>query len=309
MGFATLSILIFHFGQVHSFYHVANLAFRVLALFFSSFGVDMFLFISGYGIYYSLLKNKPLEFYRRRLVRVLPTYIIIGGIFWIITDLIFKEGNFFLDFAMITFWTEGNRRFWYVSLSLILYLISPLIVPKSARDPYFIFLILISLVLPLPIKRLLPEIYKNTEIALCRIFPYMVGIYFGYLAKNDRAFPKIYLYLFTVLAGVLLVMDYYHHCPIPSRNVHSLLGIDVCLLMSCLKKGASANPIERFINFCGKHSLELYLSHVALIYFIRCYSSYKLINPIVYSIMIAMAFAISVPVHMAAELAANRLQK
>ena len=69
MGLAILWIILFHTGM--------SLPFPLSQLKQQGFGgTDIFIFLSGFGLYYSLKKdNNPIEFYKRRLTRVLPAYI------------------------------------------------------------------------------------------------------------------------------------------------------------------------------------------------------------------------------------------
>lgn len=73
MGFAILWVMYFHIPlkfatEVGWFIHRIGF-----------YGVDIFLFLSGLGVYYSLTKRpNVLGFYKARLVRILPAYIIVA---------------------------------------------------------------------------------------------------------------------------------------------------------------------------------------------------------------------------------------
>lgn len=57
----------------------------VYNLIFGSIGVEIFLFLSGMGLFFSMRKNENvLCFYKKRLKRLSVPYVLIGGIYWII---------------------------------------------------------------------------------------------------------------------------------------------------------------------------------------------------------------------------------
>lgn len=73
MGFAILWVMYFHIPlkfatEIGWFTHRIGF-----------YGVDIFLFLSGLGVYFSLMKRpNVLRFYKARLVRILPAYVIVA---------------------------------------------------------------------------------------------------------------------------------------------------------------------------------------------------------------------------------------
>ncbi len=83
MGIAMLWIMIYH----------TNIVFPSVFKFFKMVGyggVDIFIFASGIGNYYSYLKDKsPLDFLKRRIIRLAPAYlpvIIVWCIYYILKE-------------------------------------------------------------------------------------------------------------------------------------------------------------------------------------------------------------------------------
>lgn len=68
MGVAMLLVIVFHF-----FCWVTN---PIGKLNIGFIGVDIFLFLSGFGLSYSFEKNGLLDFYKRRIIRIYPTYFL-----------------------------------------------------------------------------------------------------------------------------------------------------------------------------------------------------------------------------------------
>ena len=86
---------------------------KIYNLALGSSGVEIFLFLSGMGLFYSLSGDPRLsEFYRKRLTRILPAYLVLGGAGWLILDILLRKTGwlrFLLDFSTLSFWTEGER--------------------------------------------------------------------------------------------------------------------------------------------------------------------------------------------------------
>ena len=119
MGVAMLLVLIYHFfSWTYNPMGRFNLGY---------IGVDLFLFLSGFGLEYSFNKNSLLQFYINRFKRVYPIYFIavLGGYF------IFKQYNFsdlLLNLTTLGYYVNNgiNRFDWYVESLFTLYVLFPL---------------------------------------------------------------------------------------------------------------------------------------------------------------------------------------
>ena len=88
MGCAMLWIILFHLPQIPL---VEN---NTIVLWISKgarifqwigfYGVDIFLFLSGYGLVYSLEQNNLWEYYKKRMLRIFPGLIIISLLYCLI---------------------------------------------------------------------------------------------------------------------------------------------------------------------------------------------------------------------------------
>ena len=127
MGIATLSVFIHH---VLNYITIPNkwIASPLIEAQNWVF-TDGFLFLSGFGVFFSLQKNSDcLSFYKKRLMRLYFPYLIIACI--PISFLTFLHGDIWTWMARlltVNFWIEGNFcGMWYVSVTMALYLLSPL---------------------------------------------------------------------------------------------------------------------------------------------------------------------------------------
>lgn len=126
MGFATILILLCHaYSNGVQLPHILE---KILAL--GQTGVELFLFLSGIGIYYSLAlsknKIKISHWYYKRIMRLMLPYWLICGpsfIFILLTGKI-TFLSFIGKFTTIGYWF-GEQCAWFVAAIIPLYLISP----------------------------------------------------------------------------------------------------------------------------------------------------------------------------------------
>lgn len=127
MGIATLLVLLNH-SKIFEW----NGHFGILKKLFSEggMGVDIFLLLSGIGMYYSFVKSKDRgEFYKRRFLRIIPIYLPLAIIFLAIIEYLgrFNVINYVLRVMTVSFWINGDGIYWYVSYILVFYLLYPFI--------------------------------------------------------------------------------------------------------------------------------------------------------------------------------------
>lgn len=128
MGIATIMILLCHaqpFGV-----QLPPILSKLLT--YGNQGVDIFLFVSGMGLYYSLEKihgaSQLLHWYKKRYKRILIPYLIIATPFLLYITVENDENMWYFIklISTISFWTDHIGA-WYIALLIPLYFISPLI--------------------------------------------------------------------------------------------------------------------------------------------------------------------------------------
>ena len=140
MGVSILGIMLAHI-YIWTGLQVPLLG-QCIGLFSRLSHTEGFLFLSGLGLYYSMsnkitslqsgFKNKTFiykSFYKRRFYRLLVPFIIITFPFYAYDDLIstFNLGKYLLEQSSLYFWFCGNNGMWYISVSILLYALFPLI--------------------------------------------------------------------------------------------------------------------------------------------------------------------------------------
>ena len=140
-GFAILAIVLSHVG----YFLVADHRFLFPLSTIAGVGVDLFLFVSGFGLAASAFKNlrPPLDFYLRRIDKLfLPLWGALAAFFVLDFYILGKSyplGSIFSSFLgwfpSADIYNDLNSPLWYITLILFFYLIFPLLF--SPKRPVF----------------------------------------------------------------------------------------------------------------------------------------------------------------------------
>jgi peptidoglycan/LPS O-acetylase OafA/YrhL len=139
-GLAILAVVFSHVG-----YFLANdQRFMFPLSVMAGVGVNLFLFLSGYGLAVSSIKKKlsPLKFYQKRFLKLLIP-------FWLVISIFFLLDHFFLHisyswpyiiksllglFPQADLYHDVNSPFWFITPIIFYYLVFPFIF--SSRHPW-----------------------------------------------------------------------------------------------------------------------------------------------------------------------------
>lgn len=285
-GIAIISIMIHHWCENYVAVYDSGLLWmlaEVYVLLIGSVGVEIFLFLSGVGLCYSLKKDESINrFYRRRLIRILPVYLIWGGIYWIIEDIIILRGNVgdvLYDFLFVSFFREGVTRFWYIGMIIPLYFIYPIIykcfnIEKRQAFVRLIALIFGSVVLTFGVWIISKETYDNIEIALWRIPIFLVGAYMGERLYSEDNFNKgdIFVFVIGIMIKIfaciftfgMLIGKYVFPNIFRSRLAIAVFSLSLIYLLTGLFENLKCEKVKEFFSKTGSLSLELYITHIAV---------------------------------------------
>ena len=128
MGLAILGVLI---GHIYDLGGVPKAdSFSQLLYFLSTqIHVNGFLFLSGFGIFYSLRGNSSTkDFYVKRIYRIVIPYLLLAVPYFLLFTVAKHEsiGLFLRCITTTEFWIHGNfHGMWYIALSIVLYIITP----------------------------------------------------------------------------------------------------------------------------------------------------------------------------------------
>lgn len=193
MGICAVWIMLFHSGIEAPDTPFFRAIWYMLISFGGGFGVDIFLILSGMGLMYSALKKKDegeqesiLLWYKRRLYRILPAYILIAGIFYLIRYK--KISKILYNIFFLNFIIDGERDFWYIFAIIICYFIFPLylkLVQKINFKWVFICYLFLTMALTIGVLGLMPLWYEKWEIFLWRLPCFGIGCHIGFLLEKE----------------------------------------------------------------------------------------------------------------------------
>ena len=278
-GIAIISVLFLHFAMLHIAHYKGSqdtmfLIIRWIRRYISSSGVDIFVFLSGMGLYYSLSKNEDIKsFYGRRYRRILVPYVIVGGIFWTHVDLFTRAvglRRLICDFCFITFFAEGVNNLWFIGCISIMYFIFPFVYQavfcRRLGKLWLVLLFSFSVLFPAVMYRITPELYKNINIAITRMPIFLLGTAAGKYIKEKKSVPTAAI-VWLILTGFFCkhyVLEN-HIKGYWSRYAASMFAISMLLIcVYVLKVLDRAKYFRTGLRFFGRYSLEFYLLHILL---------------------------------------------
>lgn len=266
MGIAAIMIIVCHTAQ----YGVVMPVFLRKLVIYGNLGVDIFLFLSGIGCYYSLNKNTDLkEWYKKRFYRIFIPYLIIQIPFWIYY---YINGTFdFLNelfiFTTIPFWTQHVGA-WYVALLIPLYIITPFIHSLLNKKHKIIATIIIigtiTLFCNIDINNICNETTGNIQWAFSRIPSFIIGMLIAPLIKREYKVSIKTILLFTFLSVLLYISV--HHFISDDIFMWWCLTLPITIFLSILTNiiQKKLSSIYKFISWMGIVSLESYLANIYL---------------------------------------------
>lgn len=279
-GLSIIGIIILHYAQILRNMNVGGRAgslVRIYYNFIGSTGVEMFLFLSGMGLCFSLNKDSNvLRFYSRRFKRIILPYVLWGGLFWLVQDMVLYKASFgrvLYDFFFISFWRKGTTSLWFIAFIILVYLLYPIIhwcfrKENKFRTVLFILSIVICVLLENWIKVEAPYFYANTKLATYRGPIFLFGSYYGHKIYNKEKFnigDKILVVLGLVVNGLFVLNQY---TPIPlikhidMEYVKCLYSISLVVLIALFFGNVKKTIINNTLISIGGLSLELYMTHV-----------------------------------------------
>lgn len=270
MGAAMLFVILFHVAldRGDPFYGLRRCG---------NVGVDIFLFLSGVGLWFSWMKTPDvLRFYRRRLLRIVPTWIVVATAFYLpdylgarrfsrsLVDLI---GDITINWD---FWLHDELTFWYVPAIMALYLAAPWYMRLIQSRPVYRWLPLLMVIWCVMVQWVLPihAAVGHIEIFWSRVPIFFIGINFGEMVRTRRQLPSeaVWLLLVTFLMtfGTCLYLEQVRHGQFPlfvERMLYIPFTVCTVLVMNRIFR-RTPQWVNRLFRFVGALSLEAYLIHI-----------------------------------------------
>ena len=268
MGIAMIFIFLFHVALPRS-----DMFFGLRRV--GNIGVDMFLFLSGVGLWFSWMKHPSLKhFFKRRYLRVYPTWFIISCLYYIPhfhgggvrawVDLI---GDITINWD---FWLHDELKFWYIPAMMMLYLFAPPYMQLIRRHPVYRWLPVVMILWCILVQYVSPihNAVGHIEIFWSRLPIFFIGINMGEAVrrkdKMDGASIWMILIVFamTLSASIFLEQELHGHFPIyVERMLYIPLTITTILLLNRVFR-RTPKWFNTIFKFVGALSLECYLIHI-----------------------------------------------
>lgn len=272
MGIAILWVMFFHSYLDVSAYPLLNIIKQT-----GYVGVDIFMFVSGFGIYYSLSKNSSLKtYYKNRILRILPYYIPIVAIYSLsLYSLnIWDIGTVIRNILTINFWVEKNiikLYDWYIPSILAIYALSPLFYKLFKKNKNITSISVIIFFYALSLTGIHYKSHLDLfhiQLLILRIPTYIAGFWIADYIKNNPntklSTPKIVFAISALIIGTttLTYLSLFHFT---TYMTYSLFFMPIVVPPLCLLYCYifSLLPKYRFpiLTLCGTYSLTLFIFH------------------------------------------------
>lgn len=320
MGLAMLLIVLCHCGLP-----IAN---EWVLTKVSSVGVDIFLVLSGFGMYFHIDKN-PDEKYGKyiwgRLRRIYPAFFVVVLLFTVISNIEFHYSwwNLPLNLSGIYIFTDYFVPYsavfnWYIPFAMVLYAITPIIVRVVKKIDNKVKLVLLFsaiFVVCVLFNRFVGEAFYPE---VCRFPSYVGGICIAHILskfeEEKKGFSTVGVYIFAALISLILYftaklnLDFLHLGKTVSlAHLYSLWAPVACLALS---KIMPYIDIKGFFTLFGKYSLEIYLLNICYTRFIKNHNLYYSKYIVLIFVLLTVAeVVLAVLLHKGIDKAMNMVKK
>ena len=305
MGLAAMWVFVFHVRNELNIFD--NIRFLGWAEFycntFGFCGVDIFLLLSGWGLYHAINKHNLKVFYKRRFRRLILPFLTVA-----VVTALYDQWDILRCIKAITGWTFLTENvyepIWFIPSIALLYLFFPLyrLIFDKFSNKYVFTAVAVAFWYALAVLGTMLSSRSDIYLFINRIPVFMVGILFGWMTYNKKKVGGIvpWLALVTMLVSGLVIMnnvlfeEWRFLLPEPRNGLPALLiGISMCFII-----GKMFSLLDRIVfiqksyGFIGMMSLEFYVIQEIIIntLFKEVYSSGV---PFDKRVLVLIAFALS----------------
>lgn len=240
----------------------------------ASIGVDIFVFLSAIGLYYSMERNTVSQFFRNRFRRVaIPWLVIMIPVFLVEDILLCKEGliEILLDITTLRYWVDNDNTHtpWFVPFIVAVYIIFPLIYKahiKTKRiSTYGLFL---ASILFNVVCNIYPNyIYSEFTVCFARLPIFLLGVLLAELLKSDKSVLKKPSLFSTLFIASAVYVGWYFFSPSMGIDlmVGSVVAVGIIVFYAYIVKPIVCSKLTKLFVFIGTVSLEVYLIHTVVL--------------------------------------------
>ncbi len=268
MGIAMIFIILFHISlpRYDAFFGLRRMG---------NVGVDMFLFLSGIGLWYSWAKNPSVKhFFKRRYLRIYPAWLIIACLYYIPR---FHATNFMSWVNLFgeisinwNFWLHDELTFWYIPATMMLYIFAPPYMELIKKHPIYRWLPVVMIMWCILVQYVTPihQAVGHLEIFWSRVPIFFIGINMGEMVRQKKTLEGasiwmiIILFVSTLTSSIFLEQEKHGQFPLfIERMLYIPLTITSILLLNRVFRRTPA-WFNKSFKFVGALSLECYLIHI-----------------------------------------------
>ncbi len=269
MGLAMLFIILFHVWvrRDDPFYGLHRCG---------NVGVDMFLFLSGVGLWFAWTRHPDTRlFYARRFARIFPAWLVMACLFYV-PDFLGSGryssslGDLIGDVTLnLGFWEHDELTFWYIPAIMALYIAAPPYMWLVSRLPVYRWLPVLMVVWCVAVQWVEPlhSAVGHIEIFWSRVPVFFLGINAGQLVMERRCLQKgsmpLLLVAFGMTFGTCLYLEQELHGRFPlfvERMIYIPLTFTTVLLLARMLR-RTPGWMNAALRTVGALSLECYLIH------------------------------------------------
>ena len=281
-GLAILMVVFSHIG----YFLVSDTRFLWPLSIAAGVGVNLFLFLSGYGLTMSSIAKQYSikDFYKRRAFKLfIPLWLILIA-FFVLDYFVLKINyglayyvkSFFGIFIHANLYADVNSPLWYFTFTLFYYLVFPLVFFKKKPWLSALIIYLVSFL----IIAINPPVLANI-IGMYRL--HLLAFPLGMLLANLFSLPnfskrvadfwnlqlkvwfKNIIYYLAILACLLIAWYYLYHSGVGQvywkEELASLIAVGGITVLFLIKKVKFL-----LLSIFGQYSYEIYLLHWPLLY-------------------------------------------
>lgn len=284
----------------------------------AGFGVDVFLLLSGMGLYFSMSKDGSTlkQYYVNRMIRIFPIYVLVIAGVMIVTGT-FDWIKFFLQVTTIGWWTTGVCYDWFIPTIVLLYLLFPLFYCNVLKHKGLRTVLGGVIVVVLMYVAFLLLFSYGSNFQMWLRFPvFFLGAVVGKLIKEYETFCSscymigglFAMFVFGVILSVYAFCEFNPPCAITEISEVKKTGWlfvpyifmvpFFCMLWCILFEVSILKFLLVPVKSVGVMSIELYLLHGQFIYLTRFLTNeYSLSKPLLGAVLVSFSFVASWQLH------------
>lgn len=278
-GIATLLVVFFHTYDLKFSFDILNVIRNS-----GDVGVEIFLFLSGLGLFQSMQNSHSLkDFYKRRFLRITPAIIITA----LIKQFLLSNVTITLIIANLTVLLY-LRAGWYFGFIVILYILFPVLYKFTMkyREKFILFLTAMDVLGCLILSGINMELYMYTSLMSTRIPIFLAGTLFGLYVSEKFEIPKTWVvldYIILITACIAVVWFHkYHIYPYLKPLIYYFLSTSFILAIANQNIFSLFSHVEKGLVCIGNYSMEIYLVYETIWSLCHQYAKAFISSPWVY---------------------------